>query len=237
MKRVITIWALLFPLFFYAQSRNVYVEYGVKIFDEKDLFSKNSDVRGFFEKAMSHADRASFGLVINSSGSKFFDNNANIIYDDDNYGMSLVFAGFSGDVFQFQNAIYSEQSMLGKGTMVKEKAKENWELHNETKMIDNYLCFKATNINRVENGAGVFNHPVTAWYCPKLPYSYGPKGYGGLPGLILELQVRNATYGAKRIDLNTSLNFDATFLMNIKTISMEDFNKKLQSQAENFKGR
>jgi GLPGLI family protein len=49
---------------------------------------------------------------------------------------------------------------------------------------------------------GVFKRNVVAWYCPKIPVSFGPKGYGDLPGLILELEEKNITFGAKKITLN-----------------------------------
>ena len=148
---------------------------------------------------MSNSHNLSFGLIINKSGSKFYDiKKSDAIKEFNGPNATLTFTGYSGICYQFENAIYSETFSLGKGIMLKDELKKNWELHNETKMIDGYLCYKATNINRVENGIKVFNHPVTAWYCPKLPYSYGPNGYSNLPGLILELQVRNVVFGLKK---------------------------------------
>jgi GLPGLI family protein len=89
-------------------------------------------------------------------------------------------------------------------------------------LIDNYLCYKATNIFTVNNGEKIFNHPVIAWYCPKLPYPYGPIGYGNLPGLILELQVRNVVYGAKSIQINSNLRFDSKSLDKIKVLNEKE---------------
>lgn len=64
----------------------------------------------------------------------------------------------------------------------------NWKLINETKTILGYTCYKATH-NR-EGGNPVI---VTAWYCPEIPYQFGPKGYAGLPGLILEIVLGGKT--------------------------------------------
>lgn len=55
----------------------------------------------------------------------------------------------------------------------------------------------------------------------------GPIGYGGLPGLILEIQVRNVTYGAIKIDVKSEKDFEIRKdKMNI--ITEEELNKKLK---------
>jgi len=77
-----------------------------------------------------------------------------------------------------------------------------WVLSKETKVIENYVCFKATSHYIVDNSKGVFKHKVTAWYAPEIPINFGPKGYHGLPGLILELQERNLNYVVSKISLN-----------------------------------
>lgn len=237
MQKLFIIITLLLSGLFFGQQKNIYVEYNVKISDEKDLFSNNADLRRLLVQAISNSDKLSFALLINKSGSKFYDIPALTIEDGSSArSPSLIFSSYSGVVFQFENAIFKETRSLGKEMMVKDKLKDNWELHNETKMIDNYLCYKATSTNDIDNGQGkIFKHPVVAWYCPKLPYNYGPNGYSNLPGLILELQVRNVLFGVKKIDLNSNLDFDAAFLKNVKTISLEELNKKLDEQAESWK--
>ncbi|MGY3793634.1 GLPGLI family protein [Aquimarina sp. 433] len=57
---------------------------------------------------------------------------------------------------------------------------QEWELTEETKKIDQYRCYKAILKNS--------DKKVEAWYTNKIKASYGPKGYYGLPGLILELK-------------------------------------------------
>ena len=102
-------------------------------------------------------------------------------------------------------------------------------------MIDSYLCYKATNVNIVDNGSGkIFRHPVIAWYCPALPYNYGPNWYSNLPGLILQLQVRNVVFGVKKIDLNSDEDFDHTFLDKVKTISLEELYKRIDKEMQSY---
>lgn len=177
-----------------------------------------------------------FGLIITKTASKFFDNSGITGVGNNFVPSTMAFAGYNGIVYTIRNQIFRESRYLDKNMLIKEKSKEDWQFYNETKLIDNYLCYKATSINKVDNGAGkIFNHPVTAWYCPELPYSCGPNGYSNLPGLILEIQVRNVVYGIKKIDLNSTLDFDSKFLNSVKTITVEELNQKLQQNAENFK--
>jgi GLPGLI family protein len=59
-------------------------------------------------------------------------------------------------------------------------------------------------VRQIENPDGVFYQQIKAWYCPEINYSFGPIGYYGLPGLILELQIDNVTYKAIRIKIDDS---------------------------------
>ena len=48
---------------------------------------------------------------------------------------------------------------------------------------------------------------MLAWYTTELPFSHGPIGCGGLPGLIVELTYQGATYFLKKIDLKPTGTF------------------------------
>jgi GLPGLI family protein len=80
--------------------------------------------------------------------------------------------------------------------------KYQWQLKNDFKMINDFKCFKATADVTFSNGVKTSLMKVTAWYAPGIPISLGPKGYAGLPGLILELQEDGIGIYASKIELN-----------------------------------
>ena len=97
---------------------------------------------------------------------------------------------------------YHAVTVLGKKFLVKSPLNQyKWVLTKVTKKIDKYLCHKAYY---------VFTNPkfpnksiiITAWYSKELPFPFGPVGYGGLPGLILELDYLDYAFAAKKITFN-----------------------------------
>lgn len=74
-----------------------------------------------------------------------------------------------------------------------------WVLTQETKTINDYLCYKATSTLVTNNSAGTFYKPLIAWYAQKLPIPYG---YGGLPGLILQLTEGDFIFYVSKLILN-----------------------------------
>lgn len=76
----------------------------------------------------------------------------------------------------------------------------NWKLTNESTIINGYTCFKATQQDYNKRSEKYFTN--IAWYTPQIPASYGPAGYGGLPGLILQLNYKSNVYNATEITLN-----------------------------------
>lgn len=226
MKYFYTIFTILVLSISYGQENNIYVEYGAIIQNEPELFKTNTMMRSLFENAIKDSNKVTFELIITKNGSKFFikkelesDNNKGAL------GFTMAMMSYSGIVYSINDKLLIQNSLLGDNVYLESDLKSNWILSNETKLIDNYLCYKATNINKVTNKIKTFEHPVTAWYCPKLPYQYGPNGYGNLPGLVLELQVRNVVYGAKMIKLDSELDFDINFLNTIKKLNKTELDK------------
>lgn len=225
MKHKIYFLILFFSLAIYSQEKSIYVEYKVALSDD-GTFTKSKMFADEFLNAAKEAHKLIFGLVINPEGSKFYQVDTGI---ENSYemGAAKMYAKYIGVMYTVRDDVLKQIEYLNSNTYTKEKKVENWILTNETKNIDNYLCYKATNIYTVVNPKGTFKFPVTAWYCPKIPYSFGPLGYGNLPGLILELQVRNVNYLSKRIDLNSNLNFNFDFLKKATVLTEEELNKKL----------
>lgn len=80
--------------------------------------------------------------------------------------------------------------------------KFKWELHkSETKKILGYDCFMATGtyseLDHLKNKT--ITHKVVAWYAPSLPIPFGPSGYDGLPGLVLQSYSGSFLFIAKDI--------------------------------------
>lgn len=78
-----------------------------------------------------------------------------------------------------------------------------WTLTQESKVIQNYTCFKAIGTKIVENSVGIFKKKVVAWYAPSINVNFGPKEFSGLPGAIIELNDSDLIYSARKIELNS----------------------------------
>jgi len=95
--------------------------------------------------------------------------------------------------------IYDWIETLGKKYIIKDEVPEiKWKILNEIKEIQGYLCMKA------ETNDTIKNQTIYAWYTDAIPFNGGPEGYGGLPGLILELDINegDAVITASKVDLN-----------------------------------
>lgn len=232
MKYLFFIYLFSFSIF---GQKNIVIEYGAKISPLEVKF-KMEKLNEALKYAMNNDDRLSFELLITKKGSKFKDisgmSSSVSTYPDK---IALNFSGYLGEVFNIQDKVYTSFSIISSNTYKITEKTSGWILTTETKEINGYLCYKATNVNKVVNTVKTFEHPVIAWYCPKLPYSYGPNGYGNLPGLILELQVRNVVFGAKKIDLDSKLDFDTEFLKKAKIKTEEEINTSIEKEFESIR--
>jgi len=112
--------------------------------------------------------------------------NGNSLY----FNLAKLMGG--GDSVFYQNKIekiiieqYEESGML-----ICEKDTINrieWKITNITGKIGRYNVVKAVAGNS------------TAWFTPQIPLPFGPMGYGGLPGLILKIQLGSRILIANKI--------------------------------------
>ncbi|QNJ97918.1 GLPGLI family protein [Constantimarinum furrinae] len=81
---------------------------------------------------------------------------------------------------------------------------------------------------------------VTAWYTPMIPVKNGPGEYGGLPGLILEMNVYRTTVLCSKIVLNPKEGEKIEAPSKGKEVTQEEYNKivkeKIEEMRENFRG-
>ncbi|WP_396179184.1 GLPGLI family protein [Flavobacterium sp.] len=225
------ILALLFlTSFCIAQNKNLTVTYGL-VFQNDELINKDGGMfKVHYDYAVANPNRFMFDLKIDSFGSSFEIKNK-LSTDEKTLSdkLAFVFAKYPGLILSFRDSILKQSTLLGNKVFIKSEVIKGWTLTNESKEIDGYLCYKAVNIDRVVNGSSVFEHPIIAWYCPKLPFSYGPIGYGNLPGLILQLQVRNVVYGVSKIDFDADNLPDYSILKKGEIISEDEESFRLKS--------
>ncbi|MGV7107966.1 GLPGLI family protein [Flavobacterium sp. U410] len=221
MKRIM--FFLLMSIFMNAQ--NVFIEYKVTI-GKDSLIDKGNPFPKIFEEAKSNAKYLNFGLIVKGETSYFY--SIDKMNDLNNsLALSKIIALYNGVIYRDKDNLYQKSDLLGDNIYVKTELNRNWKLEKEIKKIDKYICYKAITEYIVTNPKGKSKHSVTAWYCPEISSQMGPMGYGGLPGLILELQVRNVTYGATKIEVKSEKDFEIIKdKMNI--ITEEELNKKLE---------
>ncbi|KIA99994.1 hypothetical protein OA93_04085 [Flavobacterium sp. KMS] len=136
-------------------------------------------------------------------------------YRDNDKKIVLKIIDFSGEMF---NVLSDDNN--------------NWQLTNETKTINDYLCYKALIEKKIPLKKTDNTVQVIAWYCPAIPLSYGPKEFGGLPGLILELQDDKIIYLVSKIDLDSKIDIKIKEVKG-KTITEDDFNKIVEQTHQN----
>lgn len=93
-------------------------------------------------------------------------------------------------------------TVMKEETLILAKNDVQWKLLNETKKIGDYLCYKAITEIKGVTLKGDKQTLATAWYTPKIPVSFTPRGFNNLPGLAIQLQFRNFTYTVTKIKLS-----------------------------------
>ncbi len=83
-----------------------------------------------------------------------------------------------------RNRLLESKELYGRRFLISDTLPRfTWKMSAAQKRLGDYLVLKATTL--------VDTQAVVAWFTPQIPVSFGPAGYGGLPGLILELSFDN----------------------------------------------
>lgn len=222
------------------ESRKLTVGYTMFIGDDTKGLN-NNDIR---KEVVSESGRVSFQLFIKDSVSYFVENNG---ISSNNLSLKLAMskAKYTTPIFTssdktlfFNNnpafIFFSPNEYL-----INKQSKSNWVLSGESKLIDKKLCYKATTSDYYYANSDKINYEITAWFCPTLPFSFGPVYYNNLPGLILEISYLDIKLLATKIDYQLdekkifkpkgekSLTFDEYYIFMSDTIAnlMEELEK------------
>lgn len=152
-----------------------------------------------------------------------------------------------------------KDQIMGKDFIIIDKLPTyNWQLHNETKKIGNFTCFKATYLPEpdeiiveekeekeddkektglLDMATSDYDPTITAWYTPDIQVSNGPGEYHGLPGLIVEVKQDNTIILLQTIEMNPDKGLKLEKPKGGKKINQEDFDalqkKKMDEMMKN----
>ena len=179
-----------------------------------------------------------------------------------------MMGSFAGGL-QYKNVkdgkLLQEQEFFGKQFLISDTLpKLEWKMSGDTKQIGNYLCYKATAVNKVDefdfrsmrrrdrdtdekekdtttvkNLMDEIEVPkevtVTAWYTPQIPVSQGPGEYYGLPGLILEVNSDKTTILCSKIVLNPEVKEELKIPSKGKEVSRLEYNDIMKKKMEEMR--
>ncbi len=98
------------------------------------------------------------------------------------------------------SVLHQFKGPLGKDLIIQSDVQDiDWEIQEKTKTIAGYKCQKAIGDVTIP---GIKNGEITAWFCPELPFQFGPMEFAGLPGLILGLEQRGFYFHATEVKLD-----------------------------------
>ena len=95
-----------------------------------------------------------------------------------------------------ENKRLEERNLFDKKVLIEDDPIQyNWKLTQETMQVGDYLAQKATFSDSTKS--------IVAWFTPQIPVPTGPSNYGGLPGMVLHIDIDEGTQviTATNIDL------------------------------------
>ena len=124
--------------------------------------------------------------------------------------------------YNSDNEILRQVNTFGEDFLIS-KDKYIWTLKKETKKIGEYNCYKAIMVEKMKTRKGIKNVLIEAWYIPEVNIPFGPIGYSGLPGLIIELKRNDIKYYITNINLNPKDKISIEKPSKGKKVTQEEF--------------
>ena len=181
-------------------------------------------------------------------------------------GMRMIMISSAGTGKQYKNTqsktSAKENEFSGKNFLIKDDlVTYDWKMEQETKMIGENLCFKATTVvqrpkratgirfgrgrnnnNKEENNEedkapAMEDVIVTAWYAMDIPVGHGPGDYWGLPGLILEISDENTQILCTKIVMNPKEKVVIAEPKKGKVVTQEEYDVILEKKIKEMRER
>ncbi|WP_088324412.1 GLPGLI family protein [Polaribacter tangerinus] len=263
MKKLFT--AALIAITFFLQAQNfqgkaIYKSFTKSTFKikESNKDAKNDKLQAQIMEQLKKMNQKTYILTFTKNESVFKQDVALKTPNPKAGGIQMISFGSGENKIMYKNLkkqqYIHQTEIMGKVFLIKDDIKNlDWEVTTETKNIGNYTCYKATYSREAEKSTmkmvnGVFDKKTekyikttTAWFTPQIPVSNGPKEYGGLPGLILEINDGPTTIMCSEIQMKNDKEITISVPKKGKKISQKKFDKikkeKDQEMLEKMKGR
>ena len=258
-------------IFFYSVSLNAQNYQGQAIYESKTTldidFSKSgipTDRIKIFKERMKSNLEKTYELTFNKTTS-IYKEEEKLDQSSGGGGMRFMMmrGGISGKHYKNVQTKKSakENEFSGKKFLIKDDLViYEWKIVQETKMIGEQLCFKATAVidmpirremrfgrrnnseeekKEDENVNKLITEPVivTAWYTLDIPISQGPGDYWGLPGLILEVSVRDTKIMCTKIIINPKVKLNLKEPSKGKIVTQKEYDEMVVKKTEEMRER
>lgn len=139
----------------------------------------------------------------------------------------LTYIDLLNNIVLYQKDIFNDKYLIKRNLN-----DYNWKIDkNNRVVIDNYVCQTATTTLTKEGRSGKKEILVTAWFTSDINLPYGPNGFGGLPGLIIQIKKGNIVTKLNDLvfkDLDNKIN-----LPDGNPISQKEFDALMKDMALN----
>lgn len=213
-----------------ANAQKAIVTYKVSaenIFDTARPDTLPEAVQRIFREAENNFKSISYKLKIKDNEA-FFKMEDKLLNDSDRKAkLTVALAGFSSLFYcnKKTNNRLRQTDVYGQLFLISSPFDNlQWKITKESKTIGNFKTYKAIALENYDTGESKKTWEVVAWFAPEISSTFGPGGYGNLPGLILELHRAGKIYTASNYkEVNESFSINKP--LEGKKISQEKFEK------------
>ena len=208
MKKILLVITLLASLSVQSQTQGIAIykmeleSIGSKAVNEK-LEKEDPRQYALFKRmddgAIKVAEQLEYELVFNGQQSRFEMREMMAVGSSDPF-VRVANAASQGTFFNDleQEERFVQRDAFGQELLVQLHPLE-WEITNEIATVRGFSCRKAKTEKIVPGRDGIIRYPVEAWFTTEIPLNFGPVGFAGLPGLIVELNLDNRKFYLKEL--------------------------------------
>jgi len=176
--------------------------------DSMDMTSENLDHIKRTEELSKELNKLNYYLLIKKNESLFEIDDKLELDGQKKFNLGKLIGGGKGIYYTnlTNNIVIHQKESFGKLFLIKQKITDvKWELTNKVRKINGFICYKATSEIDINTRDGLKKEKIIAWYAPKINADFGPIGFSGLPGLILELKKGKFIFYASNVISNNSI--------------------------------